>query len=188
MNQPDASNAKKLLRAQLSAARLNLSRHPDNAAGLERNLLKLAHHVGAKIVAAFLPFGTEPNIFQFVTGAAGHGIRLIMPVSNTDGTLKWIHYTGESAPGIFGFEEPVGPSAHLSDAHLILIPASAVDTRGNRLGKGKGFYDIALADPAITAPVAAVVYESEVLAEIPIEDHDQPVAFVVTPARLIEIG
>ena len=69
-----------------------------------------------------------------------------------------------------------------------MIPASAVDTRGNRLGKGKGFYDIALADPAITAPVAAVVYESEVLAEIPIEDHDQPVAFVVTPARLIEIG
>jgi 5-formyltetrahydrofolate cyclo-ligase len=188
MSQADASNAKKLLRAQLSAARHDLVRHPDVAQGLERQLLRLTHHLGARIVAAYLPFGTEPNIYQFVTGAAGHGIRLIMPVSHLDGSLRWVHYTGESAPGIFGFDEPVGPEAALTDAQLILIPASAVDTRGNRLGKGKGFYDVALADASVTAPVAAVVYDSEVLADIPVEDHDQRVGFVVTPSQLIEIG
>ena len=188
MTTPDASNAKKLLRAQLSAARQTLSKHPETAAGLERNLLKLVHHLGAKMVAAYLPFGTEPNTFRFVTGAAGNGVQLIMPVSQPDGTMSWVHYTGDSSPGIFGFDEPVGPPASLASADLILIPASAVDLRGNRLGKGKGFYDVALADPAVIAPVAAVVYDSEVLELVPVEDHDQPVAFVVTPARLIEIG
>jgi 5-formyltetrahydrofolate cyclo-ligase len=188
MSQADASNAKKLLRARLSAARQDLVKHADVASGLERQLLNLVHHLGAKLVAAYLPFGTEPNTYRFVTGAAGHGVRLIMPVSHHDGSMRWVHYTGESAPGIFGFEEPVGPPANLTDAQLILIPASAVDQRGNRLGKGKGFYDVALADASVTAPVAAVVYDSEVLAEIPVEDHDQPVGFIVTPSRLIEIG
>jgi len=188
MTQSDASNAKKLLRTQLSAARQTLARHTETAAGLEANLLKLTRHLGAQTVAAYLPFGTEPNTLQFVLGAAGHGLRLIMPVSNSDGSLSWVGYTGQSAPGIFGFEEPVGPPANLTDAQLILIPASAVDHRGNRLGKGKGFYDIALSDPNVVAPVAAVVYDSEVLAELPVEEHDQPVAFIVTPARLIEIG
>ncbi|MEN9715884.1 MAG: hypothetical protein RJA35_1351 [Actinomycetota bacterium] len=188
MNQPDAQNAKKLLRAQLSAARQTLSKDSSVAGGLETQLLALTSHVGAKIVAAYLPFGTEPNTFKFVIGAAGHGLTLIMPVSNLDGTMHWVTYTGESAPGIFGFDEPVGEPAKLTDAQLVLIPASAVDARGNRLGKGKGFYDVALADPAVVAPVAAVVYDSEVLPELPIEEHDQPVAFVVTPTRLIEIG
>jgi 5-formyltetrahydrofolate cyclo-ligase len=188
MNQPDAQNAKKLLRTQLSAARQTLAKDAAAPGGLENQLLSLVAHIGAKTVAAYLPFGTEPNTIQFVVGAAGHGLKLIMPVSNLDGTLHWVEYTGKSAPGIFGFEEPVGPEAKLPDADLILIPASAVDIRGNRLGKGKGFYDVALADPAVVAPVAAVVYDAEVLSEIPIEDHDQPVAFVITPTRLIEIG
>jgi 5-formyltetrahydrofolate cyclo-ligase len=188
MNESDASNAKKLLRSQLSAARQTLARDASAGVGLERQLLKLVAHIGAQTVAAYLPFGTEPNIIQFVLGAAGHGIRLIMPVSNIDGSMRWVEYTGSAAPGIFGFDEPVGPDAKLTEANLILIPASAVDLRGNRLGKGKGFYDIALSDPAVVAPVAAVVYDAEVLSDIPVEDHDQPVAFVVTPSNLIEIG
>lgn len=188
MNQPDAQNAKKLLRTSLSAARQTLAKDTLAAIGLENQLLQLVTHIGAKTVAAYLPFGTEPNTIRFVLGAAGHGLELIMPVSNLDGTLHWVVYTGKSEPGIFGFEEPVGPEAKLSDADLILIPASAVDDRGNRLGKGKGFYDIALADPTVVAPVAAVVYDTEVLPSVPIEEHDQPVAFVITPTRVIEIG
>jgi len=188
MSSPDAQNAKKLLRAQLSSARQTLVRDASAPIGLERHLLQLVKHLGAKTVAAYLPFGTEPNIGQFIIGAAGHSLALIMPVANPDGSLAWVRYTGQSAAGIFGFEEPVGPGVTLHEADLILIPASAVDHQGNRLGKGKGFYDIALSDPAVVAPVAAVVYDSEVLDAIPTEEHDQPVAFVVTPERLIEIG
>jgi 5-formyltetrahydrofolate cyclo-ligase len=188
MSSSDAQNAKKLLRAKLSSARQTLAKDTLAPFGLEQQLLRLVNHIGAKTVAAYLPFGTEPNIGQFVVGAAGHGISLIMPVANPDGTMNWVSYTGQSEPGIFGFEEPVGPAAQLHDADLILIPASAVDRMGNRLGKGKGFYDVALADPSVLAPVAAVVYDAEVLEEIPVEDHDQPVAFILTPERMLEIG
>ncbi len=188
MTSNDSQNAKKILRAQLTSARALLAKDPNHPAGLAKQLFDLAKSLDAKIIAAYLPFGTEPNISGFVSGASGHGLDLIMPVSNPDGRLHWVHYSGLSAPGIFGFDEPVGEAANLLEADLILIPATAVDRNGNRLGKGKGFYDIALAESGITAPIAAVVYEPEVLADLPVENHDQPVNFVVTPIRTIELG
>jgi len=185
MTDPNVQNAKKLLRARLNEQRAVHAKDPSHPAGLAAELVALAKAIGAKTVAAYLPFGAEPNISTFVTGASAHGIRLIMPVSNPDGTLRWVGYTGESAPGIFGFDEPVGPDVALTEADLILIPATAVDSAGNRLGKGKGFYDIALSNPAIVAPVAAIVYEAEVLDDLPVENHDRPVNFVVTPKRTL---
>lgn len=177
-----------MLRAKLSEARITLAKDPNHPAGLAAELFALTKALEAKIIAAYLPFGTEPNIGGFVSGASAHGLKLIMPVSNPDGSLHWIHYAGVSAPGIFGFDEPTGEPAELREAQLILIPASAVDRAGNRLGKGKGFYDIALAPPEVNAPVAAVVYEPEVLNGLPVEDHDQPVDFIVTPFRTIAVG
>ncbi len=188
MTSNDSQNAKKILRAQLTAARSTLAKDPNHPAGLATQLFALAKSLDANVIAAYLPFGTEPNIGGFVSGANAHGLSLIMPVSNIDGSLQWVHYSGLSAPGIFGFDEPVGNPADLREAQLILIPATAVDHSGNRLGKGKGFYDIALANPEVTAPIAAVVYEPELIDELPVENHDQPVNFIVTPLRTIAVG
>jgi 5-formyltetrahydrofolate cyclo-ligase len=188
MTSNDSQNAKKILRAQLTAARGTLAKDPNHPSGLATQLFSLAKNLGAQVIAAYLPFGTEPNIGDFVSGAHAHGLDLIMPVSNPDGRLHWVHYTGLSAPGIFGFDEPVGEPANLIEVDLILIPATAVDQNGNRLGKGKGFYDIALAQEGVNAPIAAVVYEPEVLTDLPVENHDQPVNYVVTPVRTIAVG
>jgi 5-formyltetrahydrofolate cyclo-ligase len=187
MTSNDSQNAKKILRAQLTAARGTLARDPNHSANLANQLFALAKKLRVKVVAAYLPFGTEPNIGGFVSGANAHGLELIMPVSTLDGSLHWVHYTGLSAPGIFGFDEPSGEPADICDAQLILIPATAVDRAGNRLGKGKGFYDIALSKPGISAPIAAVVYEPEVLENLPVEEHDHPVDFIVTPQNTIAI-
>lgn len=188
MQSEDAPNAKKLLRLKLSEARISHSKSPSAPALLADQINSLANSLRAKVVAAYLPFGTEPNISNFVMGAAAKGIRIIMPVSQPDQSMRWVEYTGISEPGIFGFLEPVGPVANLEQADMILIPASAVDLKGNRLGKGKGFYDIALGQLQVKIPVAAVVYDQEVLADLPAEPHDQAVDYVVTPNRTIAVG
>jgi 5-formyltetrahydrofolate cyclo-ligase len=185
MESQDAQNAKKLLRSSLSEARIKLSKDTKHPSMIAARLLELTKNLSAKTVAAYLPFGTEPNILGFIQGAAGHGLKLIMPVSQLDGSMRWVEYTGQSEPGIFGFEEPVGTETTLEAAELILIPASATDSAGNRLGKGKGFYDIALSGLARKIPLAAVVYDAEVLPELPVEEHDQAVDYVVTPMRII---
>ena len=64
---------------------------------------------------------------------------------------------------------------------LILVPALAVDRSGNRLGKGKGFYDRFLAE-CNHPKLIAVVFDDEVFDSIPTEPFDKPVDGVVTPS------
>ena len=66
---------------------------------------------------------------------------------------------------------------------MVLVPALAVDRRGVRLGRGRGFYDrsLAVAEPA--ARLIAMVRDEELLDELPSEPHDVPMTHVITPSR-----
>ena len=68
---------------------------------------------------------------------------------------------------------------------LMLIPAAAVDRRGNRLGWGRGYFDRALASMTRRPAVFAVVFDHEVLEHLPTEPHDVPLTGVVTPRRTL---
>jgi NADPH-dependent 2,4-dienoyl-CoA reductase/sulfur reductase-like enzyme len=63
----------------------------------------------------------------------------------------------------------------------------AVDTLGNRLGQGGGFYDRALAHANPAALIAAIVHDNELLdaavEPVPVEPHDRPVAAALSPSR-----
>jgi 5-formyltetrahydrofolate cyclo-ligase len=188
MQSPETQKAKKSLRNSLAAARVDLAKDPGTASMIAAQLNQLTSDLHASTVAAYLPFGAEPNIGEFLESARVGAIRLLMPVSQPDGTLNWVEYTGESEVGIFGFPEPIGASAQLLDADLILIPASAADLHGNRLGKGRGFYDRALEGVPARVPLAAVVYDEELLDSVPVESHDHPVNYLVTPKRTVAVG
>ena len=72
-------------------------------------------------------------------------------------------------------------SSVLAECDLVLAPAMAVDAKGNRMGKGGGYYDRALEPlPHGKPPVFAMVYPSEFLDELPTEDHDRKVDAAVT--------
>ena len=62
----------------------------------------------------------------------------------------------------------------------MLAPALAVDGEGAAgSGQGGGSYDRALT--RTHAPVLAVVFDDELLGEVPAEGHDQPVRGTLTP-------
>ena len=64
---------------------------------------------------------------------------------------------------------------------MVLVPALAVDHAGNRLGRGGGSYDRALARVGPLIPVIALLYDGELLDQVPAEPHDTPVRAVVRP-------
>lgn len=81
--------------------------------------------------------------------------------------------------GSFHIEEPVGNDIHpVDEIELIIVPGVAFDTKGRRLGRGKGFYDRLLANAK--ALKIGVGYEFQLVDELPAEDHDVPVDMVIT--------
>lgn len=80
--------------------------------------------------------------------------------------------------GSFRIEEPDGDDVvDVSDIDLIIVPAVAFDRRGNRVGRGKGYYDRLLCrSKAITV---GVCYDFQLFDDIEADAHDIPVDFVV---------
>lgn len=86
--------------------------------------------------------------------------------------------------GAFQIEEPEGDDViDVNDIDLIVVPAVAYDRRGNRVGRGKGFYDRLLANSR--ALKVGVGYSCQLFDEIETEEHDVPVDIVITPDRCI---
>lgn len=144
-------------------------------------------------MSCFLSTPTEPGTREFVDAAVARGIRILLPVTRTDGLLDWSVATpgGDIAEGMFGLPEPVGdllgPIA-VNDVDLLVIPAAAVDRSGMRLGWGRGFYDKTIGSMQRCPPVYAVIFDAEFVDEVPRDIHDQPVTGVVTPTRTITLA
>jgi 5-formyltetrahydrofolate cyclo-ligase len=178
----DAVNQQKReLRTELKSRRAGREYDPEAAARLCVHLAEMCLKNGAAKIACYLAFGNEPDTELFIDWAIENEIEVLLPISNTDGSLTWVRFEGETQIGIFGFQEPLGEPDQLAGADLIFIPALAIDRRGQRLGKGKGYYDRALSSLEEVAPVIAVVFEDELLETVPTEDHDHPVDAVITP-------
>jgi 5-formyltetrahydrofolate cyclo-ligase len=89
--------------------------------------------------------------------------------------------------GQFGILEPKPGIAELAARDPIdaaLVPGLAFDERGNRLGRGMGYFDRLL--PGIGGVKIALAYDFQILKEIPAEMHDAPVDFIVTEIRVVE--
>lgn len=81
--------------------------------------------------------------------------------------------------GAFRIEEPSGDeTADVSTMDMIIVPAVAYDRKGNRVGRGKGYYDRLL--KRTRAMKVGVAYDFQVFDEIDAERHDIPVDIVIT--------
>lgn len=89
--------------------------------------------------------------------------------------------------GSFQIEEPTGDDlTDPSEIELIIVPAVAFDRNGNRLGRGKGFYDRLLQTTSATK--IGVGYDFQLIEEIPAEPHDIPMDMVITQKHYIKIS
>ena len=179
---------KAALRTRLLAARSGLAddQRREAARLIRDTLLSLPALQMAGTVAAYYSVGAEPDTRALVFGMWKRGTYVLLPLLRPDGDLDWASYEGPDSmvPGPRGLlepsEPPRGPQA-VARADVVLAPALAVDTAGNRLGRGGGSYDRALARVGPLIPLIALLYDDELLDRVPAEPHDTPVRAVVRP-------
>jgi 5-formyltetrahydrofolate cyclo-ligase len=180
--------AKAALRRRILDARAELSAEQRAAAGsaLRDAVLGRPEAQMAGTAALYYSIGAEPGTHGLVYALWKRGTYVLLPVLRPDLNLDWASYEGPDSlrAGPRGLTEPAEPGrglAAVSRADLVIVPALAVDRRGTRLGRGGGSYDRALARVGPQVPTIALLYDAELLDEVPAAPHDQRVRLVARP-------
>jgi 5-formyltetrahydrofolate cyclo-ligase len=178
------------LRRTLVANRKRTDQPERDAAGrsIRDAVLSLPEIQMAGTVAAYLSVGTEPDTRGLVYALWKRGTYVLLPLLQPDDDLDWASYEGPAslAAGPRGLLEPTEPPRGVNavtSADLVIVPALAVDRGGMRLGRGGGSYDRALARVGACVPTIALIYDDELLDEVPAGALDQPVRMVAQPRQ-----
>lgn len=186
-----ARRAKAELRKRLRGLR---NTHPESAcaarsAKIVARLLDLDGMADAKRVALFWPIveKREIDLRPLDAELRSRGKEIAYPAIDQETNVMTFRFATEKdleERGL-GFAEPPESATEADALDLIVVPALAADARGHRLGYGAGYYDRTLprfAPPAITA---IVVYDFQLLAEMPKLENDVACDWVVTDARTL---
>ncbi|GAA2328635.1 5-formyltetrahydrofolate cyclo-ligase [Streptomyces cuspidosporus] len=188
----EASKAELRRRLMAVRARLTADDIADARASLACRALELPELAGAGTVAAYVSVGREPGTHDLREALRARGVRVLLPVLLEDNDLDWGRDEGperlaRAGRGLLEPEGPrLGPEA-VTGADVVLLPGLAADRRGVRLGRGGGSYDRVLARlerAGVHPALVVLLYDGEVLDEVPGEAHDRPVHAAVTPSAV----
>jgi 5-formyltetrahydrofolate cyclo-ligase len=190
--------AKKQLRLRARALR---KAHPpaslaERSARLVERVLAHPAFEQAKSVALFWPLleRGEVDVRALDSAARRAGKSVFYPFLRQGNPMLTGFCRTEAAAELeFGsarFAQPpeAAPQAARGDIELVLVPALAASGDGHRLGYGMGYYDATLPDVCPPARAMVVVYDFELMAELPNEAHDVRCDIVVTDERSLEPG
>jgi 5-formyltetrahydrofolate cyclo-ligase len=185
-----AATDKANLRRRLVAARAAMTDAERATAGrlIRDHVLGMPEVAAAGTVAAYYSVGTEPDTHGLVFALWKRGSYVVLPVLLPDGDLDWASYEGPDslAAGPRGLLQPVEPvrgPGTVARADVVLVPATAVDVGGKRLGRGGGCYDRALARVGGQVPTIGLIYDDELVPSVPAEPHDRAVRAVARPSH-----
>ncbi len=141
-------------------------------------------------MAAYHPFGGEPNLYPALEALHHAGRRVYLPV--VDGKQmefrRW-QPGAQLTPNRFGIPEPLqGRPISAEQLELVLMPLVAFSAMGTRLGMGAGFYDrcfaFALQQPEAGPLLVGSAYSLQQVDSLPAQSWDVPMDGVITERGL----
>lgn len=126
----------------------------------------------AETVLAYWSMDDEVYTHDFVKRWAGSKTLLLPCVKGDELELRYFDGEERLQPGEgYAIPEPVGELfADWGKIDLILVPGVAFDKSGNRLGRGKGYYDKVLKQTG--AYKLGVCFDFQLVERVPVEPHD----------------
>jgi len=146
-------------------------------------------------IAGYAPVRGELDVSPALTRARQRGWSVVLPRVVSGHKLEFVDTRGERARlvrGAFGILEPRGAMTPIEAVDWILVPGTAFDRFGGRVGMGGGFYDRLIEQRRSTGRPCLVIgvgYGWQVSRErLALEPHDQRVDALLTPAGFGRTG
>jgi 5-formyltetrahydrofolate cyclo-ligase len=144
----------------------------------------------ASVVMGYLPIAGEIDVRGVLQAGIGAGKTVCLPRVLADKTgmvpVAVRDLATDTSPGVFRIPEPHAqtPAVPLANVELILVPGLAFTPRGDRLGRGGGFYDRLLGAKTCAATRIGVCHSALLRERLPVEVHDVPVHAVATDSGI----
>jgi 5-formyltetrahydrofolate cyclo-ligase len=184
----------KELKAQMRAERLALRDAIAAETRIEMSLA-MADHAGeavafdpGTIISGFLPIRSEADTRPLMARFQARGARLCVPAI-LDRQMIVFRELVRDAPLVstgFGTAGP-GEDAAVLDPEIMLVPLSAFDVRGHRIGYGAGHYDRAidrLRQKGLAPKLIGIAFDCQEVAQVPAEPHDISLDAILTESGL----
>lgn len=186
----DLREAKKALRKKIREVNKQLTTEYKTKASrtICDRVIALPAYREAGTVFCFVGMDPEPDTRPIIEDALAAGKRVCVPLCIDDHNMvaKEIRdYDADLKEGMYGILEPKAelPEITRDEIEFGVIPCVTCDHAGNRLGHGKGYYDIYLEKE--TFPKAMLCFEKVTVekGEIPLGRYDLPIEVVITDAE-----
>lgn len=160
-----------------------IQRHSDQ---IWSHLLEFSLYCQANTVMFYVALPGEVDTKPMIEQSLRMGKRIIVPV--TDRSAKAllpceIFGLDELVEGVSDVLEPPESLRRVvlpEEIDLIVVPGVAFDRKGGRVGFGAGYYDRFLSHPQVRASTVALSFEGQIMDEVPRDDHDVSVEWLIT--------
>ena len=144
----------------------------------------------ASTIMLYMPIQNEVDTSRIIDRAFMDKKQLVFPVTDRKNgviTPYLAEDKTEFKKGAFSVPEPaLRKEISFEEIDVILVPGIVFDKSGNRIGFGKGCYDLFLCK--CNALKTGVCYEFQLFDKIPADEHDIKMDYILTEAgfRVIE--
>ena len=166
-------------RVRLAATGFPEARRAAESEILRRAVLAEPHFAKARTVALFSSLPDEADTSEIIRRALLTK-QVALPV--VEGERMYFRFlTSDAATrlGAFGIREACGEICRPEQIDFILVPGVAFDMQGNRMGRGRGYYDRYLA--RCGAFKAGICFSYQMLESVPHDESDIKMDTVLHP-------
>ena len=150
---------------------LSASCREEYSARICRTLKELLMRHDVKVVALFSPLADEPQIWPLVEEVSETKLVVLPRVEGEN--MQFYPYHGRVAQGAYGIMEPLACGAvEPCEIDVMVVPGVVFTRNGERMGRGKGYYDKYMSHGDFSALKIGVCYSEQLVPEIPVEGHD----------------
>lgn len=178
---------KQQLRQKMTSLRNSLSNSVrlDHSQAACQQLMRLTKEQEYQSVFVYIPFRSELDIWSYIEWCWRSGIEVLVPRCHVDTytmTLYPLYNKDQLRKGAYGILEPDPHQLQPTDAvpQAVLVPGLAFNHKGQRIGYGGGYYDRYYKKIKAASQWIGVAFEEQLVEDIPVEEYDIILNFVVT--------